>query len=200
MNERSKSRFLLVLSVGLAAAAAGCGEAPAPPAPLEGARLGGAFTLTDHRGRRVTEKDFEGRYRIAYFGFSACPDICPTDLATIGQALRRFETQHPERAARVVPTFITVDPERDTPEAIAGYVAAFHPRILGLTGSPQQIAHVARAHGVYYTKMPAEGGRGYTVDHSRLVLLFGPKGEPIAMLPWDKGADAVAAELERWVR
>jgi protein SCO1 len=199
MNERAKPRFLLTLSLAAAFAAAACSPSPGDP-PLKGASIGGPFTLVDHNRRPATERDFAGRYRVVYFGFSHCPDVCPTDLATVGQALRRFEKQDPARAAKVVPVMITVDPERDTPEALKAYVSAFHPRLVGLTGTPQQIADVARAHAVYYAKEPPSEGGGYNLNHSRIVFLFGPEGEPIAMLPWDKGADAVAAELDRWVR
>ena len=91
-----------------------------------------------------------------YFGFTHCPDVCPTDLAVIGQALRRFEKSDPARAARVAPIFVSVDPERDTPAVLKDYVAAFHPRLVGLTGTPQQIADMAKRYGVYYAK---EAGR-----------------------------------------
>ncbi|HEY0112329.1 MAG TPA: SCO family protein [Allosphingosinicella sp.] len=196
MNESAKPRFLLILSLlfGLV----GCSGAKEEP-PLAGASLGGRFTLIDHEGRTVTDRDFAGRYRIAYFGFAHCPDVCPTDLAVIGQALRRFEESDPKRAARLAPTFITVDPERDTPKVLKDYVAAFHPKIVGLTGSPQQIADVAKGHAVYYQKGDPSLGGGYNMNHSRIVILFGPKGEPIALLPYDRGSEAVAAELRRWV-
>lgn len=200
MNETAKPRFLLILSLLLGLVAAACspggGEAP----PLEGAKMGGPFTLTAADGRTVTEKDFAGQYRIVYFGFTHCPDICPTDLATIGQALRLFEEEHPKRAEKVRPLFITVDPERDTAQQMARYSASFHPRILGLTGTPEQIADAAKKHGIYYAKGETEPGGGYAVDHTRVVVLYGPQGEPIALLPYEQGAEAVAAELARWVR
>ncbi|MFN3387360.1 MAG: SCO family protein [Allosphingosinicella sp.] len=198
MNETAKPRFLLLLSLLLGLLAAACSPAAAPP--LEGAKMGGPFTLTAEDGRTVTEKDFAGRYRIVYFGFTHCPDICPTDLATIGQALRLFEEEHPKRAEKVQPLFVTVDPERDTPEQMARYTSSFHPRILGLTGTPEQIADAAKKHGIYYAKGEAQPGGGYPVDHTRVVVLYGTEGEPIALLPYEQGAEAVAAELARWVR
>jgi protein SCO1 len=200
MNDRAKPRFLLILSLLAGLAAPACSPAPAGEPPLKGAKLGGAFTLTDHNGRQVTDRHFAGHYRIVYFGFSHCPDVCPTDLAAIGQGLRKFEGDDPSRAARVVPLFMTVDPERDTPAALKDYVSSFHPRLVGLTGTPATMAAVARAHGVYFAKGEATPGGGYNVDHNRFVLLFGPDGAPIAMLPSEKGPDAVAAELDRWVR
>lgn len=199
MNETAKPRFLLLLSLLLGLAVAACSPGGAEP-PLAGATMGGPFTLTAGDGRTVTQDDFAGRYRIVYFGFTHCPDICPTDLATIGQALRLFEDEHPKRAAKVQPLFITVDPERDTPEVVKDYAAAFHPRILGLTGTPQQIADAAKKHGIYYAKGEAQPGGGYAVDHTRYIVLYGPEGEPIALLPHEQGPQAVAAELERWVR
>jgi protein SCO1/2 len=200
MNEKAKSRFLLILSLcgGLFLAACSAGGAGEPP--LEGAGLGGPFTLTDHRGKPVSDRDFAGRYRIAYFGFSHCPDICPTDLAVIAQAMREFEKSDPAAAGRVVPTFVSVDPERDTPQVLGEYVAAFHPRLVGLTGTPQQVADAARGHGIYYSKGSTAGGGGYNVNHGRQATLFGPDGKPIIFLPTDAGAKAVSAELERWVR
>jgi protein SCO1 len=199
MNETPKPRVatLIFLLFGLAlGACSGGGEQP----PLEGAAIGGPFTLTDQDGRPATERDFAGRYRIMYFGFTHCPDVCPTDLAVLGQALRRFEKSDPARAARVVPIFVSVDPERDTPTVLKDYVSAFHPRLVGLTGTPAQLADMARRYGAFYGKEPVAEGGGYNVNHSRLAELIGPKGEPIALLPYDKGAEKVAAELDRWVR
>jgi protein SCO1/2 len=195
MNETFKSCLCLFAALMLAGCSAGSEEAP-----LKGAAIGGPFTLTDQNGRAATEKDFAGRYRIMYFGFTHCPDVCPTDLAVIGQALRRFEKQDPARAAKVVPIFVSVDPERDSPAVLKEYVSAFHPRLTGLTGTPAQIADVARRYGAYYGKEDAGQGGGYNVNHSRMAELIGPKGEPIALLPYDKGAEALAAELDRWVR
>lgn len=199
MNETAKPRFLLALWLAVALTASACDRGGAEP-PLKGARIGGAFTLTGQDGRRVSDRDFAGRYRIVYFGFSHCPDVCPTDLAVIGQALGRLEKSRPAAGARVQPLFITVDPERDTPAALKPYVAAFHPRLIGLTGTPAEIRDVARKFGIYHSKEPAGAGGGYNVQHSRIVLLFGPRGEPIAILPHEQGPDAMAAELERWVR
>lgn len=200
MNETAKPRFLLLLSMLIGALLAACTPGGGEEPPLKGARMGGPFTLTAHDGRTVSEKDFAGQYRIVYFGFTHCPDICPTDLATMGQAMRLFEEEHPRRAGKVQPLFITVDPERDTPAAMAKYASAFHPRILGLTGTPDQVAQVAKNHAVYYARGEAQPGGGYNVDHSRMMVLFGPEGEPIALLPWEQGPEAVAAELARWVR
>jgi protein SCO1/2 len=199
MNETAKPRFLLILCMLFGLALAGCSGAGEEP-PLKGASIGGPFTLTDQDGKQVSDTDFAGKYRIVYFGFTHCPDVCPTDLLHVGQALSGFEKSDPARAAKVQPLFISVDPERDDPATLKQYVAAFHPRLIGLTGTPDQIAKVAKAHGVYYSKGEVQPEGGYAVDHSRLVLLFGPDGKPIALLSFEKGAKAMEAELDRWVR
>ncbi|HEX6374163.1 MAG TPA: SCO family protein [Allosphingosinicella sp.] len=199
MNETSKPRPKLLLGLLAGLALAGCSDGGEEP-PLKGAAIGGPFTLTDQEGRPATERDYAGRYRIMYFGFTHCPDVCPTDLAVLAQALRRFEKSDPARAARVAPIFVSVDPERDTPAVLKEYVAAFHPRLVGLTGTPLQLADMGRRYGVYYGKDSPVAGGGYNVNHSRLAQLIGPEGEPIALLPYDKGAEAVAAELDRWVK
>ena len=196
MNEKRLPLALAMLLLVLSACSGGGNEAP----PLEGARLGGAFTLTDQNGARVSDKQFEGKYRIVYFGFTYCPDVCPVDLQTIGQAMRMLEKSDPELAERIQPIFITTDPERDTPQVMKQYVSSFHPRLIGLTGTPDEIAAVAKKNGVFFQKAEEPGSTDYVMDHSRIALLFGPKGEPIAILPHDKGAEAVAAELRRWVR
>lgn len=199
MNEVSMTRPTTILCLLLALALAACSGGNGEP-PLQGASIGGPFTLTDQDGRPASDRDFAGRYRIMYFGFTHCPDICPTDLAVLGQGLRRFEKSDPARAARVVPIFVTVDPERDTPAVLKDYVAAFHPRLVGLTGTPQQVADTVRKYGAYGEKDAPAAGGGYNVNHSRIAELIGPAGEPIALLPYDKGAEAVAAELDRWVK
>ncbi len=196
MNEKRLPLLVLMLLALFGACSGGASEAP----PLEGARLGGSFTLTDQNGRQVSDRQFDGRYRIVYFGFTYCPDVCPVDLHTIGQSMRMLEKSDPSKAERVQPIFITVDPERDTPAVMKQYVSSFHPRLIGLTGTREQIAEVAKKHGVYSGKAEEPGATEYMVDHSRIALLFGPKGEPIAILPHDKGAEAVAAELRRWVQ
>ena len=198
MNETAKPRFSLTLLLPMALLAA-CSAGPAEDPPLKGARVGGPFTLTNQEGRRVSDSEFAGRYRLIYFGFTFCPDVCPVDLQQIGLALRQFEKSDAGRAAKVQPIFISVDPERDRPAVLKQYVSAFHPRLIGLTGSPEELAEVARRYAVYYGKQPLEGEGGYGMDHSRVALLFGPKGEPIVILPHEEGAAAIAAELDRWV-
>ncbi|PWG02514.1 SCO family protein [Sphingosinicella humi] len=200
MNERNYlTLFALLLSLLIAGCSPGANEASEAP-PLAGASIGGPFTLTNQDGERVSDSDFAGRYRLVYFGFTYCPDVCPVDLQLIGQGLRQLEASDPEVAAKVQPIFISVDPERDTPAVLKEYVAAFHPRLIGLTGTPEEIAAVAKNFGVYYMKEQTEGASEYLVNHSRIAMLFGPKGEPIAIIPHDQGAAAIAEELKRWVK
>lgn len=196
MNQRPSVRLLLSAAAALMLLACGQSEAP-----LAGATMGGAFNLVGGDGQRVSDSQFAGRYRIVYFGYTFCPDVCPVDLALVGAGLRRFETEDPAAAARVTPIFITVDPARDTPQVVRAYAARFHPRIIGLSGSEAEIAEVARRYAVFFQRQPpAQRGSGYLVDHSRQIVLYGPEGQPIAILPHDQGVDAFVAELRRWVR
>lgn len=199
MNESARPRRLAPLALAAALLLAACGSQADAPPPLAGASIGGPFTLTSHKGERVTDADFAGQYRLVYFGFTYCPDVCPVDLQVIGAGLRQFESEHPERAAKVTPIFITTDPTRDTPEVVAEYVSAFHPRLVGLTGSEEEIAATAREFGVYYAKR-GDDPENYLVDHSRMAVLFGPAGEPIAIVPHDQGPAGIAGELGKWVK
>ncbi|HKY81147.1 MAG TPA: SCO family protein, partial [Sphingobium sp.] len=144
------------------------------PGDLHGARIGASFTLTDQQGNKVRWDDFKGKYRLVYFGYTYCPDVCPVDLQRIMQAYSLFEKADPARAAKVQPIFITVDPERDTPSVLKTYVAAFHPRLVGLTGTPAEIAQVEKDFVVISSKEEAKGGSDYLVSHSRTPYLFGP--------------------------
>ena len=199
MNETAsfspRSLLSLLLALLLAACSASEGEAP----PLQGAAIGGPFTLTDQNGQKVSDTDFKGKYRLVYFGYTYCPDICPVDMQVVGQGLRQFEQSDPEAAAQVQPIFISVDPERDDPAALKEFAAAFHPRLVGLTGTPEEIAEVAKRYGVYYAKQGEPGAKDYLMDHMRVVLLFGPEGQPIAIVPHDQGPAGVADTLDRWV-
>lgn len=197
MNQIARTLGALLLT----ASAVGCsGSAPPTRAPLDGVKIGGPFRLIDQDGKTRTDRDFAGRYRILYFGYTFCPDVCPTDLQTIGAGLRLFDAEDAQRAARVVPIFVSVDPKRDTPAVLKPYVAAFHPRMIGLTGTPEALAAATKAYGVTVDieKPNAEGA--YLVSHSRFAVLMDPAGKPVVLLPADKTPRAVADELERWVR
>jgi protein SCO1/2 len=201
MNRINKPSLLIPALIAAAALAlAGCSAAvPAAEPPLAGADIGGDFALTASDGRTVRWGDFAGKYRVVYFGYAFCPDICPTDMQRVAQGLKVLKASDPAKAAKIQPLFITIDPERDTQKVVGEFAAAFSPDIIGLTGTPEQIAAAAKAFRVFYAKGEAVAGDGYLVDHSNIVYLFGPDGEPLATLPVDQGADAVAAELDRWV-
>lgn len=190
--------ILLALPLLLAA----CGQSAAPPsqAPLAGARIGGPFTLVNQDGRQVSDRDFAGRYRLMYFGYTYCPDVCPVDLQKLMAGYKELEGSDPQIAAKIAPIFVSVDPGRDTPPVLKQYVSAFHPKLIGLTGTPDQIAKVAKEYAIVYSKEERPGASDYLVNHSRVAYLFGPKGDPIALIPQDGTPDAIAAELKRWVQ
>ena len=202
LRSRSRIRLIATLLAPLALAACGPGGSGTNPAerpPLEGAKIGGRFTLVDKDGKTVTWNDFKGRYRIVYFGYTFCPDACPLDMQQLMKGFAQFERASPERAAKVQPIFITIDPHRDTPKVVGQWTAAFSPRLIGLTGTPAQVDAAAKAFAAYYAKGEETAG-GYLMDHSRTAFLMAPDGKPIAILPVDKGGEAVAADLEKWVK
>ncbi|KAL1543570.1 Protein SCO1 1, mitochondrial [Salvia divinorum] len=137
------------------------------------AAIGGPFNLIDHNGKAVTEKDFLGRWNLFYFGFTHCPDICPDELIKLSSAIDKIKAKS---GLEVVPVFISVDPERDTVEQVREYVKEFHPMLIGLTGSPEEVKKTARAYRVYYMKTEEEGS-DYLVDHSIVMYLMDPKME-----------------------
>lgn len=178
-----------------------CGGGGAQPRPpLEGAAIGGPFTLTDQHGKTVSDRDFAGRYRLMYFGYTFCPDACPTDMAKLGAALKLLDKSDPGLTDRLAAIFVTVDPERDTPRVVGQFVGNFYPKMIGLTGSPEAIKRVADEYKAYFKKQPPSPAGGYLVDHTRVILLMGPKGEPIAPLTSDMSAEQLAAEIKRWVK
>jgi len=160
------------------------------------ALIGGPFELVGKDGNTVTDKDFRGRYMLVFFGFTHCPDICPAELQVMSAAL----DDHGADAKRVVPVFITVDPERDTPDVVSAYVKNFGPNFVGLTGSPEQIAKVAKEYRVTYQKFQDEStGDNYSVDHSALVYLMGPDGEFVTHIPYGTPPDKMAETLRRYL-
>lgn len=154
--------------------------------------LGGAFALTDQDGMRRTDADFRGKYMLVFFGYTFCPDVCPTTLAVQAEALKILGGQ----ATRIVPVFITVDPKRDTPEVLKSYLAAFGPDFIGLTGDEAEITQVTKAYRVFY-QAHAEEGDNYTVDHSGVVYLMSPEGKFVANYSLDTSPDMMAADLRR---
>jgi protein SCO2 len=153
--------------------------------------IGAPFTLTDQDGKRRSSTDFAGKYMLIYFGYSYCPDVCPTTLALMQDAIGKLGS----RGARVVPIFITVDPERDTPAQLKSYLKSFGPGFVGFTGDVTSIARVAADYRVYFRKHPLDGG-GYGMDHSSVIYLMGPDGKFVAY--WDDtaiGPDKLADEI-----
>ena len=203
MNRRAMfARRAAPLAACLALALlAGCGGAgpPAGGPPLAGAAIGGPFELVDSAGKTVRWSDFDGKYRVLYFGYAYCPDVCPLDVQRMMQGYARFKEAEPALAAQVQPMFVTIDPARDTPAVVGEFARAFSTDLLGLTGTPEQVDKEAKAFAVYYQKGEESAGGGYLMDHSRAAYLMGRKGEPIATLPVDESPEAVATELEKWV-
>ncbi len=197
---RNLSRLIpALLASALLAACSPAATEPAQDPPLKGADIGGAFELVGGDGKAVRWSDFDGQYRIVYFGFTFCPDICPTDTQRMIQGLEIFADKRPQLAAKIQPMFISIDPSRDTPEKVSEFAAAFSEDLIGLTGSEEQVKAAADTFRVYYSRGEDTPGGGYLMDHSAVVYLFGPAGEPLATLPTDQGAQSVAAELAKWV-
>lgn len=200
MNRRAMFKlFTLIAALSLPLTLGACNNLPDERPPLEGAAIGGPFTLTDENGETAQWSDFDGSYRIVYFGYTFCPDVCPVDVATIMQGFSYFEKAQPALAKQIQPIFISIDPARDTPPIIKEFTGAFHPRLLGLTGTPAQIDETAKSFAVFYGKGEETAG-GYLMDHSNAAYLFDRDGKPIALLPTDQGAKSVEAELAKWVR
>lgn len=166
------------------------------PASNGQAAIGGAFTLVDQDGRTVTEKDFRGKYMLIYFGYTFCPDVCPTSLQAMGQAL---DLLPPDKAAKVTPVFITVDPERDSPDLLKSYVPNFHPRLIGLTGSTGQIEAASKAFKVYARKAEQKDGAPYLMDHSSILYLMGPDGRFVTHFSHGATPQAIADGLAKAV-
>lgn len=227
MNRKFVLRALIILVVGgvvLAAAWGGLyltqqdsGLQIVSKSPADGAfpepgtvPIGGPFTLMDHQGRTVTEQDFDNRYLLVFFGFSHCPDICPTTLADIAGTLDMLGGD----ADAVQPLFVSLDPERDTPKRLAEYVAAFHPRIVGLTGTPEQIAAVAGKYRVFYEKIgseqyfdeDSEGGdadaiktpieEDYMISHQGNTYLMSPDSEYLAHFSYGTKPEEMAETIK----
>ena len=155
--------------------------------------IGGPFTLVDQAGRTVTDKDFRGQYLMIYFGYTYCPDVCPTSLTNMSDALDLLG----EKGAEVTPMLITIDPARDTSEHLREYATYFHPRLHALTGSPEQIAAVAKAYRVYYSKVKQEDETedDYLMDHSSVTYVMGPDGQFRLHFSHGTDAETIASRL-----
>lgn len=156
------------------------------------AMIGGPFSLTDQDGKARTQADFRGRFMLVYFGYSFCPDVCPATLAEMGAALDKLGS----RKRRVVPLFISIDPERDTPKVLKDYLKSFGPDFIGLTGSTKNVERAAQAYHVYILKHPLPGG-SYSMDHSGVIYLMGPDGRFVTYYEDEIGPDRIAEDLRR---
>lgn len=168
------------------------------PTAQEAARsaITGDFSLVDHTGKRVMDEDYRGKWLLVFFGFTNCPDVCPTTLNEVSLVMDALG----QDGNKVLPLFITVDPERDTPEAMAEYVAAFHPRIVGLTGTPEQIRQAAGAFKAYYAKATQEGAPdGYTMNHSAFMYLINPEGEFEMIFRYKESVDEITSGIRKYL-
>lgn len=197
-----RSRLLLVAAVaapilllGAAATLVPALRSTAEDEPSAALRIGGHFSLMTADGRAVTDQSFHGRWLLIYFGYTFCPDACPTALTSMSNAVAELGPL----GAKVQPVFVTVDPERDTPQIVGEYVKAFDPRFIGLVGTPQQIAAAAREYRVYYAIRQLGGGE-YAIDHSSYIYLMDPDGDFVKLLTGDLPGHQLADELRRIVR
>ena len=164
------------------------------------ALVGGPFELVDQHGRTRTDRDFRDRFMLVYFGYTFCPDVCPMTLSNMSRALEQMAAGDPDIGSAIVPLFVTVDPERDTVEALADYAPSFHPDLVELTGSDEQIARAAGAYRVYYAKVVedpagAEESGDYLMDHSSYIFLMGPDGDYVTHIGHQAGPEEIAKEL-----
>ena len=179
----------LVVCLALIFAVTGYGPSQVP----EIAAIGGPFRLTDQNGATLSDQDLRGKPFLVFFGFTYCPDICPTTLFEISEVMRALGPDADKTAA----LFITVDPERDTPSAMKDYVSSFDPHVKGLTGDAASLAAVAKEYRVYYKKVPLDGGN-YTMDHTALVYLMNKDGHFVAPFKMNRTPEAAAADLRRY--
>ncbi len=157
--------------------------------------FGGPFTMTDHNGKTVTEKDFAGQYRLIFFGFTYCPAICPTELAKITKVMQLLG----DKAKDVHPIYVTVDPERDTPAKMKNYVEMFHPSITGLTGTAEQTKAITKAYKIYYAKVDDPKLSEYTMDHSSFTYFLGPDDRLLHIFKLPDTAEQMADIVSRWI-
>ena len=164
-------------------------SSPQKPAGLGEAFVGGPFTMVNHRGETVTEKSFLGKPMLLFFGFTFCPDVCPTELQVMAAALDELG----DKGKDIQPIFVSIDPERDKPEVMAAYVSNFSDRFIGLTGSAEQVAAIAGAYRIFYARQEnKERPTDYLMDHSSIVYLMGPDGKFLKHFTYTTDAKALA--------
>jgi len=193
----ARSVFILCLALIVAAAAfIGMRYFDQPASNKQAkALIGGPFKLVDHTGKDVSEKDFLGQYMLIYFGYTYCPDVCPTSLTLMSEAMDIVEAKDPALAKLITPVFITVDPERDTVSAMKDYVENFYPTMVGLTGTTEQVSAAAKTYRVFYQKAETEDASEYLMDHSSITYLIGPDGLYSKHYGHGTGPDVMAASM-----
>ncbi len=184
--------LIAVLVLGSLAVGLGWLQSGRSPLPTAGGPVVASFHLIDQANKPVSEHDVLGRPAVVFFGFTYCPEVCPTTLASLTGLLGRLGAP----ADRLGVFFVTVDPARDTPPALASYLSSFDPRIRGLTGAPDQIAALAKSLGVYYARVEVQGG-GYTMDHTASVFLLDAQGRFVGTIAYGENSDAALAKLRR---
>ena len=181
--------MLALGACGAEPSAPGSGEQrPLSEGALYGSTIGGPFELIGTDGQTVRDTDFAGKWRMVYFGYAYCPDVCPFDVARMIQGYDAFAEKNPALAADVVPIFISIDPERDTRDVIEQFTAQFSDKLVGLTGTPEQVAAAANEYSAYYEKGEVNDAGGYLMDHTNIGYLMDPDGEPVALLSVDESA------------
>jgi len=202
---RKSTRIGLLLAIVVIAAAAALAEwlvirdddiTKGPGGLITSVDIGGPFTLTDHTGRQVSEQDYLGSFTLIFFGYTFCPDVCPTELGDIALALDELGTD----SVGVTPLMISIDPERDTPAVLAEYVPLFHERLIGLTGTPEQVKQVADAYRIFYRRVEDPAYNYYLMDHTSFVYLLDPKGNVAALLRYGTSPEEMASIIRRHMR
>ena len=193
----SRACGLVIIASMLCCGSAAAAEQPSAAQMMDDlmygrGRVGGPFTLTDQTGKQRSDTDFRGKLMIVYFGYTYCPDVCPTDLMAITQALEALGPA----AEGVQPVFITIDPERDT-KLLTDYVAAFHRSLVGLTGPPDEIRKVANSYKAFYLKVQDERSRDYSIDHAGVIYLIGRNGEYLGFMPPQTNPDRLTEVLRK---
>lgn len=202
---KQSTRIGIILALVVIAAAAAVADwlvirdddvTKAPSGLVTSVEIGGPFTLTDHLGQQVTEKDYLGGFTLVYFGYTFCPDVCPTELGDIALALDELGTD----SVAVTPVMITIDPERDTAEKLAEYVPLFHDRLVGLTGTPEQIKQVADAYRIFYRRVDDPNYTYYLLDHSSFVYLLDPEGKVASLFRYGTEPEEMATIIRQHLR
>ena len=165
---------------------------PSKPIPIAGKQFGGDFTLSEKGAAPVSLSDYRGKVVVMYFGFASCPDVCPTSLAVIGSAMKKLSEKE---LANVQGIFISVDPERDNGEKLKEYAQYFHKNFVGITGTPEEVAKVARQYGAYYAKVDSDSALNYLVDHTSTTYIIGRDVQFVASRPHGASADEVLAGI-----